>query len=285
MAIGSLDGGRHLTVVGPGAGLRRALDLVLPADQIGTEDHLLLWNSAAGQYEPNAPITVNDLQFFVQPIVADITGDGLAEAITTTAVSDLVAAGLTHTSATAIRYHTGGWGVTAAAVGDAPLGARDDGRMYVAAVTREGWLRLWPANVRADSAAACTSLEEWPEYGHDAFNSGNYLTDAERPYPLRNLSAAVGPTGDVTLALTATGDDRACGTADRYAVRRVAGATASPAWQNGQAVDVEASPAAAGQPDTVTVPGIPSGTWTLMVRAYDDAGNGSAVRSVVVTIP
>ena len=75
---------------------------------------------------------------------------------------------------TAIRHHTGGWGVTAAALGDPPLGAADDGHLYLAAVTREGWLRLWRTDIVADSAAGRTALDEWPEYGHDGFNSGNY---------------------------------------------------------------------------------------------------------------
>ena len=40
--------------------------------------------------------------------------------------------------------------------------------------------------------------------------------------------------------------------------------------------------AAAGASETITVSGLAAGTQTLLVRAYDDAGNGSAVSRVVV---
>ena len=74
-----------------------------------------------GEAEPGFPVVVNDLQFFTPPVVADVTGDGLAEAIQSTAVGDTVAAGLVGGDATATRHFTGGWTVAAATVGDPPL--------------------------------------------------------------------------------------------------------------------------------------------------------------------
>jgi hypothetical protein len=81
-------------VLGPGGGLKRVLDVVIPAQQLGGQDHFAFWNATTGSYEPNSPIVVNDLQFFTGPIAGDITGDGLAEGIQGSAVSDTVAAGL-----------------------------------------------------------------------------------------------------------------------------------------------------------------------------------------------
>jgi len=286
MAIGSLDGGIHLTIAGPGAGLKRALDVLIPADQAGAEDHLSLWNASTGDYEENAPINVNDLQFFTSPVVADVTGDGLAEVIQSTAVSDLVAAGLTNNAVTATRFHTGGWGVTAAAVGQVPMGDADDGSVAIAMVTREGFLRVWSTPVEENSAASCESLSQWPEYGHDAFNSGNYLVDGERPYPLRTLETEKGARRQVTLKFTATGDDRYCGKADRYSVRIMPGHVEDPEWETGTRLKMKGgAPAPSGQPDQVTGVLPPRrGNYTLMIRAYDEAENGSALRSVFVTV-
>ena len=179
LGVASLDGGLHLSVLGPGGGLKRVLDIVIPAQQLGGQDHFAFWNATTGLYEPSSPIVVNDLQFFTGPIAGDISGDGLAEGIQGSAVSDTVAAGLGIPSAAATRYHTGGWTVSSAGLGDAPLGALEDGQLSLATTTREGYLRVYPTSVAAGSAAACTALSEWPQFGHDARNSGQ-LSDRRR---------------------------------------------------------------------------------------------------------
>jgi hypothetical protein len=283
LGIASLDGGLHLSVLGPGGGLKRVLDVVIPAQQLGGEDHFAFWNATTGLYEPESPVVVNDLQFFTGPIAGDITGDGLAEGIQGSAVSDTVAVGLGIPSAAATRYHNGGWTVSSAGIGDAPLGAREDGMLSLATTTREGYLRIYPTSVAAGSAAACTSLKEWPQFGHDAHNSGNYQTDAERPYPLRDVSAPIAVVGtSVDVALTATGDDRACGSAASYQIRSLPGDVADPDWLAAAPLQTTPVGAASGESDTIAVSGLAAGTQTLLVRAYDDAGNGSAASRVVV---
>ncbi|TMA34611.1 MAG: hypothetical protein E6J87_06320 [Deltaproteobacteria bacterium] len=277
LSVASLDGGAHLSVLGPGGGLKRVVDVVIPAQQLGGEDHFAFWNATTGAYEPNSPVVVNDLQFFAGPIAGDINGDGLAEGIQGSAVSDTVAVGLGVPSAAATRYHSGGWTVSSAAIGDAPLGAAEDGQLQIATTTREGYLRLYPTSVAAGSAAACTALSQWPEYGHDAHHSGNYQVDAERPYPLRGVSAAGEPVGgSVSVSLIATGDDRACGRAARYEVRGAPADVLDPDWRTATPLGTFAVGADAGQPDSFTVSGVTPGT-ALLVRAFDQAGNGSAV--------
>jgi hypothetical protein len=283
LGVASLDGGLHLSVLGPGGGLKRVLDVVVPAQQLGGEDHFAFWNATTGTYEPNSPVVVNDLQFFTGPIAGDISGDGLAEGIQGSAVSDTVAAGLGIPSAAATRYHNGGWTVSSAGLGDAPLGAREDGLLSLATTTREGYLRVYPTSVTAGTAAACTSLSEWPEYGHDARHSGNYETDGERPYPLRNVSAPAAVVGtSVPVSFVATGDDRACGTAASYQVRSVPGNVADPDWRTAAPLTTIGVGAASGANETINVSGLAAGTQTLLVRAYDEAGNGSAASRVVV---
>ena len=283
LAVASLDGGVHLSVLGPGGGLKRVLDIVLPAQQLATQDHFAFWNATTGLYEPSSPIVVNDLQFFAAPIAGDITGDGLAEGVQGSAVSDTVAAGLAIPSSAATRFHNGGWTVNSSGLGDAPLGALEDGNLQLATVTREGYLRLHPTSVAEGSAAACTALSEWPQFGHDAWNSGNYETDAERPYPLRDVSAPPAVIGDsVDIELTATGDDRACGSAVRYEVRRVPGNVPDADWLAAAPLQTTPVGAAAGASETLQVANLIAGQQTLLVRAFDDADNGSAVTRVVV---
>jgi hypothetical protein len=276
LAVGSLDGGNHLSLVGPGAGLRRLVDVLLEGDQAGAEDHVLAWNASVptGEAEPGWPVVVNDLQFLTPPVIADVDGDGLAEAIQSTAMGDTVAAGLAGGDATVVRHFTGGWTVAAATVGDAPLGAADDDRLHLAGVTREGYLRLWPTPTAAGSEAACRALSEWPEYGHDAANTGNYGVDAERPAALTDLTVD-GDARVATLGFTATGDDRRCGSARRYEVRVQPG-NGPPDWHAAVPVDGDLpAPAPAGTPESFEVDLGRRGPSLVLVRAFDDAGNGS----------
>ena len=281
LAVGSMDGGLTTTIAGPGAGLRRVLDIVLEARQVGTADYLNLWDPNTGQLKPDAPVVVNDLQFFNHPAIADVTGDGNAEALQASAVGDLVAA--SSFPAPAVRREfTGGWTVSTPTVGPAP--GLDTGHLELTSMTREGYLRFWPTGVDAGtptawSTAACTAVSQWPEYGHDAANSGSYTRDAERPSPVGDLQASVGLGGTVALSFAGSGDDRSCGTADHYEVRVLPGAPAQPDWA--RASELTTLPTAPG--DTpVPVGTVERGTHTLLVRAFDDAGNGSAVVAVVV---
>ncbi|MGH3345307.1 MAG: hypothetical protein ACRDPK_21065 [Carbonactinosporaceae bacterium] len=240
----------------------------------------------------NAPVTLNDMQFFTHPVIGDVSGDGRAEVIQGSAVSDTVAYGLDDTAATATRWFTGGWHVASAAIGHAPLrglppGSPGRGRLSVATVTREGYLRLHPTDVEAGSQAACTALAEWPEYGHDPFNSGNAATDAVAPAPVEGLrvSRPAGPVGAVDLHFTAPGDDRSCGRVDHYAVRAVDSVPDASRWGRGRAVGVASGDLGpGGEAGTLRLGRLPGGAVALLVRAYDEAGNGSAVASVL-TVP
>jgi len=210
----------------------------------------------------------------------------LAETIQSTAVSDTVAASLTSTNASATRHFTGGWTVNSAGLGAAPLGEGRPERLSLVTMTREGYLRVYDTPVAIDGAADCTALSQWPEYGHDAFNSGNYETDAERPYPLREFAAGEpAENGSVELTFLATGDDRLCGSADRYEVRRLDGSPAQPDWLAAEEIEFEGdAPGAAGDQQSLTVGPLPNGQSTLLVRAFDEAGNGSAIAAVPVLV-
>ena len=57
-----------------GTGLRRLLDVVLPQQQLGAEDHIDAWDAGTGTFQPGFPAQMNDLMFFNTPAVADISG-------------------------------------------------------------------------------------------------------------------------------------------------------------------------------------------------------------------
>jgi len=231
-------------------GLRRLLDVVLPEQQLLAEDHVDAWELQTGTFMPGFPALMNDLQFFNTPIIADVSGDGNAEVITSSAMYDVRAYGLGGTVPTGWPKSTGGWSVATPAVAD----FNGDGKMELALMTRAGQLFVW----KTDGAACQT--REWPKYQHDLHNSGNYATDAEPPSVVGALQAT--HSGDsLVVSWRAPGDDDNCGTAKRYVVR----VNGSPVTSGVPA------PSAAGSTQTLTIPA--ANVRSVTVQAQDAAGN------------
>lgn len=211
-----LGRGLGFQLLAPVAGLGKLLDANLPARQFPAENQLGVWDvaSPAGQptqapFRPGFPHVVNDLQFLVAPIVADITGDGIAEAIWGSGVYDLHAVDAFGREAAGWPKFTGGWSVGSPAVGDID----GDGSVEVAAVTREGMLFVFRTR-----GLAC-GHHPWPQYHHDPWSTGNYHTDAWPPAkPQGTLRAfADGTVWWETAGVP--GDDLFCGTAARIEAR------------------------------------------------------------------
>ncbi|HJQ41918.1 MAG TPA: FG-GAP-like repeat-containing protein [Jatrophihabitantaceae bacterium] len=251
-AFGRLAGSSSpLTFAMGSTGLRRLLDVVLPEQQLGAEDHVGAWDATTGTYEPGFPAQMNDLMFFNTPAIADIDGDGNAEVLQSSAMYDLRAYSLGGLVPAGWPKFTGGWSVSTPAVGDLD----GDGRLDVALPTREGDLRVW------HTAGDACQAKEWPKYQHDLHNSGTYGTDATPPAALRDVTMTRnGAT--VTISWIAPGDDGVCGTADHYRV--VVGGTTT---------GTAPAPAPAGTRQTLTIQ-LPKGkTKSVQLQAYDGAGN------------
>ena len=107
-----------LALATPGTGLRRALDVVLPDQQLAAEDHVSAFDPATGTYLPGFPACMNDLQFFNTPAIADVSGDGRAEVLEGSAMYDVRAYGLGGTVPTDWPKFVGGWVVETPAIGD-----------------------------------------------------------------------------------------------------------------------------------------------------------------------
>jgi hypothetical protein len=256
---GRLGGdGSPLAVATPGSGLRRALDVVLPDQQLGAEDHLAAFDAATGTYLPGFPARMNDLQFFNTPAIADVSGDGQAEVLEGSAVYDLRAYGLGGTVPTGWPKFVGGWVVQTPALGDLD----GDGKSEVAVGTREGDLFVW-----GTEASSCSG-REWPKYQHDLHNSGDYATDAAPPSVVGGLSITREASGAVA-SWTAPGDDGRCGTAATYRVT----------------IDGQLGMAPIPRPLTASARqtlDLPDGARSITIQAVDDAGNAGIPCTVTV---
>ena len=166
--FGRLAPNLPLSVAMGSTGLRRLLDVALPEQQLGAEDHLGVWDTTTGSFMPGFPAQMNDLMFFNTPAIVDVNGDGNAEVLQGSAMYDVRGYGLGGSVPSGFPKFTGGWMVDTPAAG-AYLG---DGKVDVAVITREGYLYVWKTDGSACQAA------QWPKFQHDLWNTGNYNSTA-----------------------------------------------------------------------------------------------------------
>ncbi len=124
------------------------------------------WDGKTGAMLPGWPRQIEDLQFLVSPAVADLTGDGRAEAIMGSAGYLLHAWDLNGAEPAGWPKFTGGWMLGSPAVGDID----GDGYVEVLATTREGFLYAWHTDGHADQKIG------WAGHRHDPQNTGNVHT-------------------------------------------------------------------------------------------------------------
>jgi hypothetical protein len=208
-AFGTLDG-TTVDMFAPNAGLLRALDVVAPDYQKGSQDFTAGWNANTGQYAPGYPAVNNDLGFITGEAVGDVTGEApKQEVLAGTASLDLQAFGSEGLPAsTAWPKLTGGWTVATPVLGS--LGTIDtssSAKKDVVSLTREGTLAIY-----STPASAC-SPSSWPNFHHDIANSGDYTRDAVKPGVPLNVTVNAG-----VLSWTAPGNQLMCGKAVRYEI-------------------------------------------------------------------
>jgi hypothetical protein len=207
--IFSTIGPGELTFSAPAVGLGKLLDVILPEDQLLSDNQVALWDLTGSRSQTAAfPREVNDLQFLATPSSADVGGAGSQEILAGTAYSDLHAfdvtgnePGMKALAADGWPKFTGGWSVAPPSVGDLD----DDGKRDIAHVIREGELFVW----RGNGAGVCAPAT-WPEYGHDPWMTNNVETDAQRPRIITDLNAQPLADGRTGLIWTAPGDDGRC---------------------------------------------------------------------------
>lgn len=276
--------GQGFYVLAPVAGLGKLIDNQAAASQFPADNQLAAWRvSGAGgaavdpAFAPAFPRRVNDLQFIAGPAVADITGDGLPEAIEGSSVYDVHAFDVNGREAAGWPKFTNGWMVGTSAVGDVD----GDGLLEVVAVTREGNLFVWDTD-----GGECGAVL-WRRYHHDEWGTGNYHADTRPPASLRpqDVRVASVAVADATVEIEldrVPGDDLYCGEAVmevRFAdqpIETVADFDAA------ELAEIEESPPPGRDPGTLIVR---SEAWRqrrvyLALAARDDAGNRSAVTTL-----
>jgi hypothetical protein len=273
-AFGRFAGG--VSFLAPAAGVIRALDLAVNEYQ-GGQDYVAVWDPATGQFRPNFPQQVNDLQFLTGPSVADVDGRPGEELLAGTASMDLHAfSGDGREASAAWPKLTSDWVVASPLVGVFGERATAGGtRKVVIAATRDGRLFAYGTD-----APAC-SPGSWPRYHHDNANSGDFARDAVPPGTPERVRLEGGE-----LSFDAPGDDGLCGAAASYEVVAATSRArlARRLRRRGAARALEPLDGGAGAGRRTRLDlAAPRGARWVAVRALDDAGNPG--RAAVVGLP
>lgn len=274
-AFGDLNGNGDIALVTPTTGLLKAADVILAAHQLGAQNQVTAWSlttppsgcsgvTCVPPVHAGFPHYMNDLQFLSGPAIADLNGDGHQEIVQGSATDDLRAVQSNGTDLPGWSKNTGDWTADTPTVGMVGTGTHK----RVASLTRDGRLFLWNTDAGPCDAAS------WPQARHDTWNSGEYETDAARPSTITDLGGS--HTGDTaTLTLTAPHADLLCGDVSGYEVRySTTGPITAANWAQATRVATDAiAPVAAGQPQSLTVHGLPtSGRFWVEVQAVNHAG-------------
>jgi hypothetical protein len=171
---------------------------------------------------------------------------------------------------------TGGWIESTPAVGD----ANGDGKLDVAALTREGWSFLW----RTAVPACGDSNDQWWTFHHDERNTANYRVDARPPGSPQNLVAKRNANGSATVSWKQPGDDWLCGRPARYLL--IASNTPINDPYDGRVVVDAAAAGGAGQAASRTLTSSQVGSAQYVAVLYrDEVKNWGLLRSTGISSP
>jgi MYXO-CTERM domain-containing protein len=163
-SFGDLDGDGAPDLVTGGIGAGIALSFNYDGEYWRYDHGVLAWSGADGTMIEGFPRTIEDMQFFMNPAVADIDGDGAMEVISGSAGHVVHAWDATGAQPDGWPKLTGHWILGSPAVGDID----GDGLLEVVATTREGWIFAWDTPSRADGPVG------WQGWGHDPANTANH---------------------------------------------------------------------------------------------------------------
>jgi hypothetical protein len=174
-AFGDVDGDGALDYAAGTAGLRAGLSALLTSWRLPFEHHLSVWNARTGAYLPSFPALMEDYQFFVNPAIADLDGDGRPEVITGTGGYLVHAIDHRGREPEGWPKFTGHWLAASPAVGDVD----GDGRLEVVVPSREGTLFVW--DTAGPVEVAGRPAVQWGKFHHDLRNTGNFHAPVEEP--------------------------------------------------------------------------------------------------------
>ena len=175
-AFGDLNGDYQLDYMLGTAGTNFVDNLTNDGERADFDHQLSVWSTDTGEYLPGFPQIMEDLQFFLNPIVADVDGDDKAEVINTSASFVVHAWDADGNRPENWPKFTGQWQIASPAVGDVD----GDGLLEMAIFTRAGYLFVYDLDGKADGNV------QWSSFRHDARNTGNFHTaDATLAVPVK----------------------------------------------------------------------------------------------------
>ncbi|HXQ75795.1 MAG TPA: S8 family serine peptidase [Acidimicrobiales bacterium] len=160
--------GEHepLDVISSAESAGELLDVSEPAAQTPHDSQLDAWDATAGTFLSGFPQVMDSLQFFDQPIVADLTGSGgESYAVEPSSDADLRAFDAAGHEAPGFPKLTGGWVTGGAVFGT--LGSMP--QQVLVTGTREGELFIWRTG-----APACGARGAWPQVHQNLWNTDDY---------------------------------------------------------------------------------------------------------------
>ncbi|MGB0638683.1 MAG: S8 family serine peptidase [Myxococcota bacterium] len=192
-SFGDLDGDGLPDPIQGGAGALWLASLAM-TQHYDFQHAVVAWSGVTGEVLPGWPRQIEDIQFFVAPAVADVSGDGNAEAIYGSGGYMLYAWNGKGEIADGWPKFTGHWILGAPAIGDID----GDGYVDVVISTREGWLFAWSTDGHADQQIG------WGSIHHDNQNTGDYslaIAPQAGPPPIddeavKGCSCSAGPPAD-----------------------------------------------------------------------------------------
>ncbi len=162
-ALGDIDDDGKLDLIMPTAGISVALGMAKGWARSDYEMHISAWDLATGYQKVGFPTLIEDWLFFVNPILADVDGDGMEDVVAGSAGYFVHAWNAAGKEARGFPKFTGGWNAASPAVGDLD----GDGRLELAINTRDGWLFAWHIGGRTSDRI------DWESFHHDNRNTGN----------------------------------------------------------------------------------------------------------------
>jgi hypothetical protein len=258
--VANLDGSPGLEVIKGGLTLNQLLNIGVATGQNLPYNHVVqAWNGRTGDSLPAFPQAVEDFQLLSSPAVADLSDAPGQEITVGTGLYYLRNINANGVEGAGWPKFTGGWIFVVPAIGDAD----GDGKLDVAASTREGWSFLWKTD-----RPACGGNDEWWTSRHDEWNTGAYGTDSRPPGTPRAFRASTGRS-TVDLSWSAPGDDWLCGKAKEAVVL----ASPKPITRAGAGRVVARLDATAAGSEVRTTVKLGAKSRHFAVAYVDDAGN------------